>query len=186
MNTLFSKLESNDTFFWTCALIGSGLFIIQFLLNLFSADHHDDAMDPHAGDDDFKWLSKQTVVGFLMLFGWVGLTCKKEFHLSIVPTLLFAFSGGLVAFFITGYIFKLAKKLQSSGTVFRIEDAVGKEATIYQEILKEKRGKVSVSIDNFTHEIEAVSPYEEDLPSFTSVQIINKLDDHTVIVIPKR
>ncbi len=89
-----------------------------------------------------------------------------------------------VAALIIRSIFKLAKKLQSSGSVYRIEDAIGKEAYVYQRIPKGGIGKISISLQHLTHEIDAISHIHEDLPSFMRVKIIEKKDDNTVVVTP--
>lgn len=182
----FNELVAKSPIFWFCALAGSGMFVIQFILNFFGANNSDDI--DHAGNEvdanNFRWLSKQAVTGFLMMFGWVGLTCKIEFELSGFLSALFASIGGLIAFFLSLFIFKFSSKLRSTGTVFRIEDTIGKEAMVYQRIPSGGTGKVSVSLHHFTHEIEAISTSLEDLPSFMSVQIINKADEKTVIVVP--
>lgn len=176
MNDLIRK----DSLFWFFALLGSGLFVIQLLLSFFSAESDDTS----EFDGNFKWLSKQALTGFLMMFGWAGLTCRKEFGLSNLVSTLIAFASGGVALFCTALIFQGAKKLKSTGTIFNIEDAIGKEATVYQSIPKDGVGKITVSLHNFTHEIDAIS--HQDLPSFTSVQIIKKADEKTVVVIPTK
>lgn len=180
-----SFLITNDSLFWFCALAGTGLFIIQFAITLFGAgdlDSHETGTESDSGD--FQWLSKQGITGLLMMFGWVGLTCKKQFGLtgSIVSCL--SLGSGFVALFLTGIIFNAARRLRSTGTVFNIEDAIGKEATVYQRIPSEGRGKISVSIHNFTHEIDALSLNGEEIPSFTSVRIIKIADDKTLFVVP--
>src|SRR2546425_1112799 len=98
----FEKID--DALFWCCALTGSALFLIQFVLNFLGA------VDGGDGDSsgDFKWLSKQAITGFLMMFGWVGLTCKKEFDFTNVSASGVALIGGAVAMSITGFIFKMA------------------------------------------------------------------------------
>lgn len=182
----FSDLISQESVFWFFALLGSGLLIIQFILNFIGGDNLDD-IDDGGGEVDtgkFKWLSKQALTGFLMMFGWVGLTCRIEFDLSPIGSVLFSLAGGLITTFLSGLIFKNAKKLRSSGTVFRIEDALGKEATVYQKIPKDGMGKISISVHNFTYELDAISQYSEDLPSFVPVQIIKKADEKTVVVVP--
>lgn len=184
----FNALVGKDPIFWICALVGSGMFVIQFTLNLFGADSHED-IDSASSEMDagqFRWLSKQALTGFLMLFGWVGLTCKKEFALSGLASSCFAVVGGGIALFTSAFIMKMARKLRSTGTIFRIEDAIGKEAVIYQRIPRGGIGKITVSLHHLTHEIEAISTAQEDLPSFTSVQIIKKADEKTVIVVPIR
>jgi hypothetical protein len=169
--------ENTNSFFWICALAGSGLFIIQFFFSLLGFGDDDSSMD----DGKIQWLSKQAVTGFLMMFGWTALTCKQEFDLSHSVSIAIGSAIGLATVFISGYIFKSAKKLHSSGTAFKIDDIVGKEATVYQRIPKGGIGKISISLHNLTHEIDAVA--EQDLESFIPVQIIKKRDDNTVVVV---
>jgi hypothetical protein len=178
------KALSKDTFYWFCALAGSGMFVIQFFLTLFGIGHDHD--DGHGEFDaqNFKWITKQTLTGFLMFFGWVGLTCKKELLLSGGITAACAAAGGLIAVFATALIFKMAKKLRSPGAVFRIEEAIGKEAFVYQRIPKNGTGKISISLHHRTHEIEAVSMTHEEISSFTQVQIVKNMDDKIVAVVP--
>lgn len=170
-----------DHLFWFCALAGSGMFLIQSVLFFVGADA-DDVDD--GSSQNFKWLSKQAVTGFLMMFGWAGLTCKKELGYSAVSSTLIAAAAGALAMFITGSIFKLARKLRSSGTVFRIEEAIGKEAAVYQRIPKGGVGKISISLQDLTHEIDAISLNGEEVDSFAQVQVVKKADDRTVIVVP--
>ena len=167
-------------FFWFCALSGSILFAVQLTLNLFGALDQDD-MD---SSGNFKWLSKQGVVGFLMMFGFVGLTCLSEFNCNLFASTICALLGGILTIVITGCIFKLARKLRSAGTVFNIEEAIGKEATVYQEIPRGGTGKVTLSLQGLTHEIDAISAGDK-IPSFTPVHIVKKVDHNTLMVIPK-
>ena len=175
---------SKDTFYWFCALAGSGMFIIQFLLTLFGIG--DDGADDHGHFDaqNFKWLTKQTATGFLMFFGWVGLTCKKELMMSNTVSAVCAVTGGMIAVMVTAFIFKMAKKLRSSGAVFRIEDAIGKDAFVYQRIPKNGLGKISIALNNHTHEIDAMAMTHEEISSFTQVQIVKKMDDKILLVVP--
>ena len=92
-----------------------------------------------------------------MMFGWTSLTCKKEFHLSPFWTVLFGFLAGLVALLASALIFRAAKKLCSPGTVFDLEDAIGKEALVYQRIPKGGVGKISLCLHDLTYEVDAVS-----------------------------
>jgi hypothetical protein len=184
--TLLQTALAKDTFYWFCALAGSGMFIIQFLLTLFGIGHEQDMVDDHGHFDvqNFKWLTKQTFTGFLMFFGWVGLTCKREFEMSNSASAGLAVIGGFIAVVVTAFIFKMAKKLRSQGAVFRIEDAIGKEAVVYQRIPKNGLGKISISLHHHTHEIDAMAMTHEEISSFTQVQIVKKMDDKILIVVP--
>jgi hypothetical protein len=185
------KIFSTDPFFWFFALVGSGMFVIQFLLSLFgfTDDHTHDISDDihgHADAHGFKWITKQTLTGFLMFFGWVGLTCRKEFSFSNFSSAVYGVIGGLAAVFATALIFKLAKKMHNPGAVFKIEDTVGKEAIVYQRIPKDGSGKISLSLYQQTYEIDAVSLKQEEVPSFSHVHILKIENDKTVSVILKR
>jgi len=157
------------------------MFLVQFLLNFVGADAED---AEEGSSQNLKWLSKQAITGFLMMFGWIGLACKKELGFSAAAATGIAVAAGIVAMFITGSIFKIARKLRSSGTVFRIEEAVGKEAAVYQRIPKDGVGKITISLSDMTHELDAISLNGEEVPSFSPVQIVKKADERTVVVVP--
>lgn len=170
-----------DHLFWFCALSGSGLFLIQLVLYFMGADAED---ADEGSSQNFKWLSKQAITGFLMMFGWVGLACKKELGYSPPTATLMAIAAGAVAMIISGAIFNLSRKLRSTGTVFRLDEAIGKEASVYQRIPKGGAGKISISLQDITHEIDAISLNGEEVGSFTQVQIIKKADEKTLVVTP--
>ncbi len=94
-------------------------------------------------------------------------------------------AGGLSAL-VTAFIFKSAKKLHSSGTVFRLDEAIGLKAVVYQRIPKGGVGKISLSLHNLTYEVDAVSCAGEEIPSFTQVQILKKADEKTVVITPSK
>lgn len=176
-----------SSIFWFCALVGSGMFLIQFIINMCGMGEQEGGGE--GGEDaldlrKFKWLSIQAVTGFLMMFGWTAITCQKEFGLQDASTIGIALAAGVFAVFVVRSVFKLANKLKSPGSVYRIEDAIGKEGYVYQRIPKGGRGKVSLSLQNLTHEIDAISHHHEDLPSFVRVKIIEKSDENTVVVAP--
>jgi len=172
-----------DSIFWFCALAGSGMFLIQFLLTALGANHDADMAEESMLDaGNFKWLTRQGITGFIMMFGLSGLTCLKEFGFPIPLTLVISSVFGLFTLFTVGFIFKMAKKLTSTGTVFSVDDAIGKEATVYQRISHAKPGKVSISLHGFIHEIDAITLETEEIPSFSLVLIIKKLDSRTVVV----
>lgn len=193
----FNELIKSGSIFWFCALSGSGMFLIQFIINIFGVSDHDsfDTSDVTSDNIDdsgrdfadakkFKWLSMQTITGFLMMFGWAAITCQSEFGLQNTITIVISLAAGIFAAIIIRSIFNLAKRLRSSGSIYRIEDAIGKEAYVYQRIPKGGVGKISMTLQYFTHEIDAISHHTEELPSFIRVKIIEKSDDNTVIVTP--
>lgn len=180
--TIFQFIQEGSVF-WLFGSIGFGLFLIQFILSLFGGEQTAD--EGNFGDAiRFKWLSKQALTGFLMLFGLSGLTCLKEFGFSAALSVGIAFIVGSITVLVSGVIFKGAKKLHSSGHVFNIEEAIGKQAMVYQRIPKDGSGKISINLSEITHELSAISMHGEELDSFTPVKILKKMDEKTVIVVP--
>lgn len=182
----FSKFTNGinqSPFFWCCALLGTGMFILQFLLS-FVGDTDNEALNGGTETDsiNFKWVSKQAITGFLMMFGWSALTCQNQFNLSKSITLMISAAAGLVMVFVIGFIFRSAGKLHSSGNIFSLEEIVGKEAMVYQRIPKDGIGKISVSLHQMTHEVDAMSDNGEEFPSFITVRIVKKANSDTVIV----
>ena len=182
LNSINNLLQS-DTLFWFCALSGSGLVVIQLVLNFCGLDHTEGLEDNGPADAlKFKWLSKQALAGFVMMFGWTALACQKELVFSTTQTLITASVVGLLAVCVSGWIFKSARRLHSAGSAFHFEDAIGKEATVYHRIPKGGIGKISLSLNEISYEIDAVSHNNEEIPAFSRVQIIKKADDNILIV----
>ncbi len=163
--------------FLTSAVLGMFLLILQGILVLLGLQ--DD------GDFDelsFKWLSKQALIGFFMFFGWTGLTCIRQFNLSTPLSLGLGFLAGIVSVLCAGYLVKLTRKLKSSGSIFRIEDALGKTGVVYQKISKDHTGKITLILGGISHEIEALCEGSEEIASFTPVKVIKIQGPHTVVV----
>lgn len=179
----FRDLVNQESFYWFCALLGSGLYLIQLLLTLLGNADNEGLDGAEVDAVNVKWLSKQAITGFLMMFGWSALTCQNQFNLPRSATLAIALAVGVVTVIVTGFLFKMARKLHSPGTVFALEDAIGKEAVVYQRIPKGGIGKISISLHQLTHEIDARAENDEDIPSFAFVRVIKK-SDNTLIVTP--
>lgn len=189
----FCELINSHSIFWFCALAGSSVFFIQFIFNLFGITDQDnfDSCETfsntlHETTDTriFKWLSVQTITGFLMMFGWTAITCQSEFGLQIMTTLAISLAAGISTALIIRSIVKITLKLKSSGSTYNIEEAIGQEAYVYHRIPKGGIGKISMTLQHFTHEIDAISDHSEDLPSFMRVKVIKKFDSNTVVVTP--
>ena len=172
-------LAQSDTLFWFPALLGTSLFVLQLLFSfLGGGSDGDDSGFFEAGQ--FKWLTRQALTGFLMMFGWAGLTCHREFGLEGWLSVVIAFGAGLLAMLSSAFLFHSLKKLRSPGAVFLLEDALGKEAMVYQRIPMQGIGKISLNLNGLTHEIDAVSKGEE-IDSFSHVKVVEIKDNCAVV-----
>ena len=160
--TEFSGLE---LFFIICAVIGGGLFIVRFAVQLFGGSDTDADTDLQVGHADvdhvdadvsFKLLTLQGLTAFFMMFGLVGFAMLRESHASGGVALASALAAGLGTVWLIGRLFTSVKKLQCSGTMDNA-CAVGEQGTVYLTIRAEGTGKVQVTLQGRPREFEAVA-----------------------------
>ncbi|MFC2140525.1 hypothetical protein ACFLQ1_02255, partial [Candidatus Auribacterota bacterium] len=134
-------------------------------------------------DVAFELISINSLTAFFMMFGWIGLSCYKQFSLNSALSILIATAAGICCMLITAFLFRVAKKLVSQGVKFNIADTVGKVASVYLKIPTQGKGKIQISInDGMTRELAAISKDHEEIDSFQSVEIVEVIDANTVAV----
>lgn len=186
----FNPTDSLETTFWVFAFGGTLFFVLRILFMLFVGGDHDMDADGHIGGDighdgtdvSFNLFSLQSLTGFFMMFGWVGLSLYVQSEVGPFFSVLGAFAAGLSTMFITAAIFRAAMNLVNPGSRFVVDDAVGKTASVYQRIPADGRGRIQLTLAGSTREIDAISEEKADIDSFTSVEVVRKVDDRTVAV----
>ena len=181
---VWEKLDPADLVFLTSALVGATFFILRAFFSLFLGAFEDHDTDTHHGDvePEFKLLTMHSLTGFLMIFGLIGLGFRHHMNSSVGQSLIFAIGCGLLMMVITAAIFYMASRLTSRGTVFRIEETVGKPATVYMRIEPHTDGKIQITIRGMMRELGARTKYGETLESFSHVRVTEVIDGDTVFV----
>lgn len=191
---MLNVLFANDAIWFTIpALLGTGFFLIRVLLMAFGAaglDFHDGAHDAidtnhHDATDAFKLLSVQSVVAFMMGFGWGGLAALQGTDWSMPVVIAAGAACGLVMAWTLGLLLRSMYNLQASGNV-DIGSMVGRQAVVYLTVppLGKGTGQITVVIDDKQRTINAVASGEEPLPTHSRVSILSANDDNTVTVVP--
>ncbi len=133
------------------------------------------------GDSGLKIISFRGIIAFLAVFGWVGIELLKLGAGSVI-----AIGVGLLAGFaimvIMALLLRELFKLQSNGNS-DIKNAVGNSGTAYIPIpaSRQGKGKVTVTFQNSTHELDAVTDEEEDIPSYSEILVIGTSGKDTLI-----
>jgi uncharacterized membrane protein YedE/YeeE len=124
-------------------------------------------------------------LAFLGVGGWVVYILAPLLHIILV--LLLGIVAGLLASFLQAIAFKAALKLESSGNL-DYKRTIGKIASVYIRIPKERRGKgkVTLALEDRFIEIDAITDEPTDLLSKTSVEIIGLENNTTVVVKEKK
>lgn len=185
------------TVFMLCAVVGSVIVAVQFLLTLvgfghdlgFDGDAHVDidhgGGDPHGGEHEgshfFSVLSFRSVVAAIAVFGLAGLGASTS-GWSPYTTLVMALGAGAAALVVVAWTMRLLYGLKDDGTV-HIERAVGHSGTVYLTIPGEHHGtgKVLLTLQNRTVECLAVTS-KGSLPTGAPVVVVNVVGPNTVEV----
>lgn len=171
---------TTENVFFLIAYVGTLFFFLRFLLNFLGFAHEEGT----AFDDanlSFKFFSLHALSGFLMMFGWTGITCLRQFHLSIAWSIIIALAVGFILLWVLRLILSLARLLVSPGGQLNYQEAVGQVAVVYQRIVPGQVGKIHLSLNEFLWELEAVTEGKESIPSFTRVQVLKVLNRQCVV-----
>lgn len=189
---MFSSFFAGDAvWFGVPALFGTGLFILKLVL-MFAGGHDGDvgvdtgdfgSHDPSASDAAFKLLSIQSLLAFMMGFGWAGLTALSSTKWSMPLVMVAALGGGVAMMYLMGFLMASVFRLQSSGNV-HIQSAVGAEGTVYVTVPGENKGQgqVSVVMDDRQRIYTAVTMGEE-LPRNARVRVVGVHGQSTLSVV---
>ena len=193
MINFFTNLltSSSDTIFWVSAVVGTTFFVLRLLISFFGGGFFDHDLDLDSVDDHgdhhsislFKFFTMHSLSGFLMMFGWAGLACMAQFHMSAGYSFLIALLCGLVMLIVTALIMRLAMHFEAQGAVFSSKKTVGLIGTVYQRIPPNGQGKIQLVVNNSTRELLAQSHYKEAIESFTVVKVVKAIDHEIVEVI---
>jgi len=182
-----SNDPSLEMFFLASAIIGGILFFVRLIMFFLGAgdgadlaDELDTSFDAGDSEGGFKFISFQGVAGFFLMFGLVGLAILSG-GASSLAALGGAAGSGLVTLFIVALLFNSIRKLQSDGTL-RLENAIGKEGTVYLTIPAEGSGQVRVAVQGGLKIFDAISTNQERIPTGENVRVVKVVSGNVLVV----
>jgi len=178
----FMALDGLDKLFAVCAAISTVIFLLR-MLSMVAGGDADIADAGDVADASFQILSINTVTAFLMMFGWMGLAAHRQFNLSAGLALWWGLGAGGFSMLVTAWLFSAARKLTSKGSVFTIDELVGCNGSVYQQIPAKGRGRIQIkSTDGMLREVDAVSADGTVIQSFSTITVVSVVDHQTVTV----
>jgi hypothetical protein len=197
-----TMLETMETVYTVCALLGVTLLACQFLLSLLGFGHHheigghdfhdvgqDVHGDGHDADHDAQatWyagvLTFRTVVAALTFFGLAGLAGTAA-QVEPAASFALALAAGAAALLVVAWLMRSLYRLKAEGTV-RIHRAVGQTGTVYLPVPAGRSGlgKVQLNVQNRTMEYQAITPHAA-LPAGAKITVVAVVNSDTVEVLP--
>ena len=122
-------------------------------------------------DGTFHFISLQTILAFLMGFGWMGYTALKSFNMGQLATFGSAFGVGLIFMLATAYLMTLVKKLEKT-VVKDKTTALDKIGKAYTDFAPKGQGRVEIEINGQLTVAEAINNTEDEIKSFDAVKVI--------------
>jgi hypothetical protein len=197
MAVWWSNLIALQQIAFIIAMTATIIMFIFLLLMIFGMD--DQTFDGGFQDADLNFLSDEplsaisglkifTIRGalvFLSIGGWIVYIFSPVLNVFVV--IILGIFVGLIASFLQALAFRAAMKLESSGNLDYTR-AIGKVATVYIRIPKERsgKGKVILNLGDRFIEVDAITDEEIDLLTKTMVNIIGLENKTTLVVNTKK
>lgn len=131
---------------------------------------------------DFRLLSVQSVIAFLTIFGWSGITAISN-GMAEWAALLLAAALGFGAMFIVAKVIQWSSKLAQNGT-FNMKNLLGESGTVYIPIPEKGKGmgKINVSCGERFMEFDAITEEQEMLKTGQPVTVVDIIGGTTLVV----
>lgn len=176
-------LEETLNFMWQVyyyiAIFATILFAIKLIIFSFTGGGSEVACDFNTEfdvDTSFDFISLQTILAFLMGFGWAGFAASKQFGIGHLYSFLIALAVGLIFMFTTALLMFGVKKLEKNVKKDKA-DAIGKTGKAYTTFDKDGKGKVEVEISGQLAIADAINTTEVPINSFDMIEVVGVKDN---------
>lgn len=131
---------------------------------------------------DFRLLSVQSVIAFLCIFGWSGITAIAN-GMPEWAALVLAAVLGFAAMLLVAKIIQWSSKLAQNGT-FNVKNLLGESGTVYIPIPPKGNGsgKINVSCGERFLEFDAISEGDETLSTGVPVRVVDIVSGSVLVV----
>lgn len=167
-------MKNLTTVYYYIALFATVFYIAKmFLFSVFGGDAevHTDFTTSVETETSFDFLSIQSILAFLMGFGWMGLTCIKVWGLSKLYVIIISLVFGLLLMFLSSYLMFCVKKLNKN-VKKDLTKAVGSNAKAYTSFEGNTEGQIEITINNQLSIETAVNNTQEPIKAFDEVKVI--------------
>ena len=175
MNEILNVSFLTSLYLWL-AIAMTIFFVVKLLVfSLFGMDDGDGDLVGTDVDTGFSFISLQSVLAFLMGFGWLGYTAVR-FNFSALISVVFAIIGGLILMGISVWLVFLMKKLNSTPK-YDLNSLVEKTGTSYTKFDAKGTGKIQIEFNGKLETFDAWNETEEAIESFKNIKVLKIVDN---------
>ena len=182
---LLGITSNTEAIYWIIAIVSTSLFLLKMLIS-FIGSHLDFDLH-HDVDFDFAadYLSIDTIIFFFKALGWIGVIGYRFTRFAGPIIFLIALSSGIFAFFLSAFMLRNMRRLESSGNL-QMSNAIGQIGTVYLTIPEKGKGagQIQVTVQGRLATLDAMSE-DEKIPTGSKVLVYDVKNDVLVVSIFK-
>lgn len=179
LNTLISI----ETYYYI-AVFATILFAIKLaLFTITGGDGSEVVADFNSEVDtdvSFNFISVQSILAFLMGFGWMGFAGLKQFEFGQIQNLSVAVVVGFLFMLITSGLMFFVKKLEKN-VKKDINTALNKIGKAYTKFDPHASGQIEIEINEQLMVVDAINDSDEDINAFEEVKVI-KIENNKLYI----
>ena len=142
----FLNVSFLATFYFWLAVIMTAFFLVKLVIfSLFGMDDGDGDLVGTDVDTGFNFISLQSIIAFLMGFGWAGYGAL-QFGINGKFSVLCAIGGGILLMALSVYLMFLMKKLNSTPK-YDLSILAEKTGTSYMRFGVKGSGKIQIEFN---------------------------------------
>lgn len=163
-------------YYYYLALFATICFVIKLIIfTIFGGDSGSEVSADFNTETDtdtsFGFLSLQSILAFLMGFGWMGFSALQQFKLGQLTAFLCAFVVGFIFMYGTAFLMFSVKKLEKNVKKDKTS-ALEKVGKAYTDFASKGQGRIEIEINGQLTVAEAINDSETEIKSFEAVKVI--------------
>lgn len=169
--------------YYYIALFSTILFVLKLIIFNFiggTSEVFSDFNTEIDTDPSFSFISVQSVMAFLMGFGWMGYAGIKQFGFNNLTSLIAAFGVGLAFMVMVSILMSLLRKLEENKTINKSE-ALNRKGKAYTAFKPHGHGQIEIEINGKLSVVEAINDSEEEIKSFDMI-IVKKVEENVLYI----
>lgn len=168
--------------FTLCAIVGGILLLLRMVLLLIGGELSDSSVEDVGHTDmDFRFLSLQGIMAFLLIFGLTGRAFLLETQLGTTVAFFAALVAGSLAMWAMAGLFFLMRRLQDSGNM-DLNKAIGQQGTIYLTVPEGGTGEAQVVFAGKMQIHDAISEDSRAIETGARIVVVGVTGTSTLVV----
>jgi len=172
------SVDSIWKIYYYIAIFSTILFVLKLILFSLTGGDSEVVTDFNTEmetDVSFNFFSIQSILAFLMGFGWMGYAGLKQLTFSQSGNFIVAFAVGFIFMFISSALLFTAKKLEKNVKKDKTT-AIGKTGRAYTSMEPNAIGQVEIDINGQLSVVNAKNETNTKINAFDTVKVVRVIE----------